>query len=306
MKLAKKRGIDETPAALSEAAGSLAAVILGKADAVHQWASGSRMPLSTDFIEGEDAWRKVVSLTNPIHRVAEVHTEQSTLESGHKAIENHADFQQHQGTLFTELADLVQELQAIEHLLEPAGCIPSFLSEFRTVKQSAAFADKDVWKQLQSHKAQASLELTPLLDGWRNQARQHLQEALDRLPADLVAHGLDTGLKADLASPLVTLRDGLDTVTLPAQVAALPDRAALVLRQLGQRIADEVRKKAAAEAKKVGKEVETKPARQTRPVRVNDVATVTRVSTEAEWEVLRDKLDERVRQLLKDFDVELG
>jgi hypothetical protein len=306
MKLAKKRGIDETPAALCEAAGSLATAILGKADAVHLWAGGSGMRLPADFTEGEEAWRKVVALTNPIHRVKEVHTEQETLSAGHQAIETHADFQQHSGTLFTEMVGLVGQLQAIEHRLEPGGCIPSFLSEYRTVEQSAAFADKAVWKQLQSLKAQASLELTPLLDGWRNQAHQQLQEALDRLPADMTAQGLDAALQAEMAGPLETLRDGLDAVTLPAQVAALPDRASQAIRQLGQRLADEVRKKAVAEAKKAGKEVETKPARQTRPVRIGDVVTVTRVTSEPEWEALRDKLDKRVRQLLKDYDVELG
>ena len=306
MKLAKQRGIDETPAALSEAVGSLAAVILSKADDVHLWARGSGMPLPNDFTEGEDAWRKVVGLTNPIHRLKEFHTEQATLESGHKAIETHADFQQHNGTLFTDMAGLVGQLQAIEHRLEPTGCIPSFLSQYRTVQQSASFADKAVWKQLQSLKSQANLELTPLLDGWRNQARKHLQEALDRLPTDLVAQQLDAGFQADLAAPLVTVCDGLDAVTLPAQGAALPDRAAQAVRQLGQRITDEVRKKAKAEAAEAGQQEETKPARQSRPVRVSDVATVTRVSTETEWDALRDKLDKRVRQLLKDYDVELS
>ena len=307
MKLAKKRGIDETPAALCEAAGNLATAILDKADAVHLWASGSGMPLPADFTEGEDAWRKVVSLTNPIHRVKEVHTEQRALESGHKAVEAHADFQQQNSTLFTELVGLVRQLQAIEHHLEPTGCIPLFLGEYRTVEQSATFADKPVWKRLQSLKAQASLELTPLLDGWRNQAREHIQAALDRLPTDLVAQGLDAALQDEMAAPLVTLRDGLDAVTLPTQVAALPDRAAQAVRQLGQRIADAVREKAEAEAKKDGKKREPQPPRQTRPVRVGDVATVTRVSTEAEWDALRDKLDKRVRQLLKEgYDVDVS
>ena len=167
MKLAKKRGIDETPAALCEAAGGLATAILAKAGAVHLWANGSGMPLPVAFTDGEDAWQKVLSLTNPIHRVKEVHAEQETLTTGHQAIEAHADFHQQNGTLFTEQSTLVGHLQAIEHRLEPAGCIASFLSEYRTVEQSAAFADKTVWKQLQSLKAQASLELTPLLDGWR-------------------------------------------------------------------------------------------------------------------------------------------
>ena len=110
-----------------------------------------------------------------------------------------------------------------------------------------------------------------------------------------------------MAAPLVTLQDGLDAVTLPSQVAALPDRAAQAVRQLGQRLAAEVRKKAEAEAKKSGKDVEPKPARQIRPVRISDVVTVTRVSTEAEWDILRDKLDKRVRQLLKEgYDVDVA
>jgi hypothetical protein len=306
MKLAKKKGIDETPAALCEAAGNLATAVLGKADAVHDWVDGSRMPLPATFTEGEDAWRQVQNLTNPIHRVKEVHAAQATLAAGAECIESVSAFKEHNGTLFTELRDLVGQLQAIEHRLEPGSCIPSFLSEYRTAEQSAAFADKAVWKQLQSLKAQASLELTPLLDGWRSQTLQQLQEALDRLPTELAAQGLDPVLLAEMAAPLVTVRDGLDAVTLPSQVAALPDRVSQAIRQLGQRMANEVREKAEAEAKRAGKEVETKRVRQTRPVRASDVATVTRVSTEAEWDVLRDKLDKRVRQLLKEFDVELG
>ena len=44
MKLAKKRGIDETPAAISEAAEALATAILAQAGDVTLWASGSAMP----------------------------------------------------------------------------------------------------------------------------------------------------------------------------------------------------------------------------------------------------------------------
>ena len=110
-----------------------------------------------------------------------------------------------------------------------------------------------------------------------------------------------------MAAPLIALRDGLDAIRLPTQVAALPDRAAQTVRQLGLRIADEVKKKAAAEAKRAGRTIETKPVRQTRPVRASDVATVTVVSTALQWETLRDKLDKRVRELLAEgYDVEVG
>ena len=43
-----------------------------------------------------------------------------------------------------------------------------------------------------------------------------------------------------------------------------------------------------------------------RQVRANEVTTVTRVTTAAEWDALQTKLDQRVRQLLDEgFDVEV-
>lgn len=304
IKLAKKRSIDETPAALSHAAEALAADVLAKADAVHLWAGGAGMPLPATFTDGEDAWRQVVELTNPVHRLKEIHTAQDTLESGHQAISDHAAFQEQNCALFTDLATLLSHVEAIEHLVEPESGVLSFLGECRTAHETAAFADKEVWKRLQSLKSQAALELTPLLDGWRGEARQQLQEALDRLPADLSEQQLDPAWEESLARPLVELRDNLDAETLPAQVAAFPARAANQVRNLGNRIAGEVQKKKDAEAKKAGKEV--KPQRQVRRLRPGEVTTITRVTNEVEWDALRDKLDERVRQLLNEYDVELG
>ena len=69
---------------------------------------------------------------------------------------------------------------------------------------AASFADKEVWKQLQSGKAQAALELTALLEGWRNTARTRLQEAIQRLPTDLADRGLDATLEESLAKPLTS------------------------------------------------------------------------------------------------------
>ena len=93
IRLTKSRKIDETPAALSEAAGKLATAILAKADNVNLWANGSRMPLPQTFTEGEDAWRQVLELTSPVHRVREVNSIQETLVAGYNSIETHAAFQ---------------------------------------------------------------------------------------------------------------------------------------------------------------------------------------------------------------------
>ena len=243
MKLAKKRGIDETPAAISAAAETLATAILDKADDIHLWASGSDIPLPASFKEGEDAWRQVVELTNPVHRVNEIHASQDSLLAGSEAIELHAAFQKQHAPQFKELSDLLKRLEAIQHRIDPGCAIVTLLNEYRSAASSASFADKDVWNALQGHKNQALLELTPLLDGWRNDARKTIDAAVDRLPEDLAERELDADLKTQLAQPLINFRDSLDGETLPAAVSGFPDRARQLVRQMGQRIADEVAKK---------------------------------------------------------------
>jgi hypothetical protein len=271
MKLAKKRGIDETPAAISEAAEALATAILAQAGDVTLWASGSAMPLPVSFIDGTDAWHRVLDLTNPVHRVNEIHSSQTTLRSGFEAIGQHAAFQKQSGQLFKELTDLVKRLEAVEHRVDPPCAIASILTDYRAAASAASFADKDVWNSLQTHKNQALLELTPLLDGWRGEARTILDQALERLPNDLSERNLDGALYSSLSEPLVQLRDSLDAATMPAQVAAFPDRARQLVRNLGQRIVEEVAKKQRAEhkpdVKTSGKTPPTLPCRQVRFVR---------------------------------------
>lgn len=213
--------------------------------------------------------------------------------------------------MFKELSDLVHQLEAVEHRINPPCAIASLLAEHRAAAAEASFAEKDVWNTLQSHKNQVLIELTPLLDGWRAEARSTMTQALERLPNDLSERNLDGALESSLAEPLIQFRDNLDASTLPAQVAAFPDRARQLVRQLGQRIAEEAARKQRAEQKESGqgggKTPPPKPPRQVRFVRATEVASVTRVSTEQEWEQLNTKLDEHVRKLLADgYDVELG
>ncbi len=297
IRIAKTRNIDETPASISEVAGNLADNILAKAETVNLWIQGSAMPLATDFTEGVDAWRSVKSLTNPVHRVKEVHGAQDQLKAGFKTIEEHAKFQADNGLLFTEMANLFGQLEGIEHHLNPDNPIRHFLDEYRTAKVSASFTDREVWKRLQSLKSQAVLEVAPLLDAWRVEARKLLEEALNRLADDLASNELDQALKPGLAAPLESLLDQLDTISLPVQVAALPDRARVLIRGLGQRISEEVAKKhdkPKPEPKKI------------RQVRLSDLSTVTRVTSREEWESLREKLEQEVLRLLDEgYEVEL-
>ena len=129
----------------------------------------------------------------------------------------------------------------------------SLLADFRAAASAASFAVKDVWNSLQSRKGQALLELTPLLDGWRQEARTIIEEALGRLPRG--RRPARPGARASPnrgAPPLSQLADSLDAATVPSQVAAFPERARQLVRQLGQRIADEVAKKERAKKRKDG------------------------------------------------------
>lgn len=305
IQLARRRNIDETAAALGEVAGELAAAILHKADSVQLWAAGSRMPLGCDFTEGEEAWRKIRDLSNPAHRVREVRDAYAALEAGFKAIDEHEAFRQQHGAQFSELAELHGRLAAIEHLVQDHPGIRLFLDDYRVAAGTAGFTDKEIWKRLQGRRAQALLELAPLLDGWRSQARELLQQALDRLPEELAQRQLEPALAAPLAAPLAALHAELDGVALPAQVAALPGRAEAAVRQLGARLLQEVAK--VEESAQLAESAKKMPTRKVHRLRLIDAATVSLVRSVPEWEALMHKIDDRVRKLLNEGnDVELS
>jgi hypothetical protein len=289
----------------------LATAILAKAGDVKLWANGSDLPLPAAFIEGVDTWQQVRDLTNPIHRVNELHASHLPLHVGHETIEQYTTFQVQNATSFKELRELVQKLEAVEHRLDVDSAMTSLLGDYRAAVSACSFATKEAWNSLQSRKGQALLELSPLLDRWRQEARSTITAALDRLPSELQERELETSLEKSLSQPLVQLRDGLDASTLPSQVAAFPERARGLVRNLGQRIAEEVARKQKEQQKKDGKgdgkTTPAPPSRQVRMVRATEVATITRISSETEWDQLKAKLDQRVRQLLADgFDVELS
>lgn len=305
IRLAKRRNIDETPAALSDVAGELAAAILAKAGDVELWAAGSGMPLPAEFSDGVEAWRQVTALASPIHRVREVHTHRETLEAGHQAIEAHAAFQAQQGIPFIQLRQLRDRLEAIEHRTDLGGAIRLLLSGYRAAEKAVNFADREVWRQLQSHRAQAELELTPLLDSWRAEARRRLDEALERLPSDLAQLGLAAGLAASLAQPLTDLRAEIEGFAVPAQVAALPERVDDAIRRMGTRITQALPDKTPP-PEPVVQVGEVTAKRKRCQVRTAGVAAVTLVHNVGEWDALKGKLDEHVRNLLdQGYDVEL-
>lgn len=304
MKLTGKRKIDETPAALHELMEAFGREKLARVDKIIDWAEPAGFPCPVAFEDGKDAIESVLAMANPVHRVKEIHARAEDLKRGVETIDQVANFREKWGAAFTDLKTFANQLRAIEHRLTDGGAAERFLADYMTARSGARFAEPDVWKQLQTAKANADLELQSLLSAWRDEARQVVNNALGRLPADLDQHDLDQSLTKELAVPLETFATSLDTETDPARVAALPDRA----RRLVDTLADAIRREAEKHAPKQGNPEPPqppKPRRDTRHVRFSDIATVRHIQTEAEWQALLDKLDARVRTLLKDFEVEL-
>jgi hypothetical protein len=130
-----------------------------------------------------------------------------------------------------------------------------------------------------------------------------VKDALERLVEDLKQWSLEEELVKEMSAPLDAFVAVLDSETEPVRVAALLPRARRLVDALGTALRNEVEKRAPKTPVTPGEP--QKPVRETRRVRFADVATVRRVRTDDEWKELQKKLDERVRALLHDFDVEV-
>lgn len=301
MKLTGKRKIDETPAALHEAMETFAHEVLARAEKVVDWAEPAGFPRPTAFDEGKEALESVLALANPMHRVKEIHARAEDLKRGVEAIEQLAVFREKWSAAFTDLKSLAVQLRAIEHLLPADGRSRAFLGEYETAQNWTRFAEPEIWKGIQGAKAAAELELQSLLEAWREEARQIAQGALDRLPGELRERQLEEALAKELAAPLEGFVAAVDRETEPPQVAALPARAQRLVSQLGEALRRAVEKR--TPPREAGEP--PRPVREVRAVRFSDVATVRRLRNVADWEAVQRKLDERVRSLLRDFEVEL-
>ena len=301
MKLTGKRKIDETPAALSAELETFGSDLLDKADKTALWAAPAGMPQPAPFRDGRESFAKILALTNPVHRVTEIHAGKDVLEGYAGAIRALAAFVEKWGKAFTEMRDFVATLEAVEHHLPADGNTAAFLKNWRTVACGASVADGSVWKSLQNGKAGAGLELEAALAAWRDEAREIAQVALDHLPADLAAHDLAVEEHREtLAAPLVGFLTLLDLESVPVKVKNLPDRARVLVRNL-----DEVIRRL---AEKQTPPIEPPPdqPRPVRRLRVSDFVTSSRIHDATQWAAIRDTLDQAVRQAFQDnHDVEI-
>lgn len=306
-KLTKRRDIDETPAALSEAAGQLANEIAARVEKLTLWASGAGFPLPASFTEGVDVWVKIPTIGNPVHRVNEVHLDQTSLEAGKTAIDLHVAFRTSDGTIFVEMTGRYQQLQAVEEHFEAAAPVKAFLAGYEATLVKAGFADKETWKLLRSQDENAQIELGAAMERWRDEARTNVQGALDALPDRLTSLGLAPDSADDLKEPLESFLAGLDEVVVPVKASNLPKRAARLIRTLDEALARKVvppkppEPPRPPEPPKEGGEGPRPPTprvREIRRVRFVDLVPRTVIHDEGAWLRMRAEIDRIVREIL--------
>jgi hypothetical protein len=300
IKLTGNRRIDETPSAISDAVGPFCAALLDQAARAALWAEPAGLPLPATFVEGREVFGKILALTNPTHRVNEIHAHKNTLEAYAHAIRTLNNFVTTWGKTYTEIRSLTASLGAVEHRLPDGGNCKALLKNWQAAVDQHAMAQENTIKDLRNSKALAEQELQKLQATWRDEARKTVEDALDRLPEELAAAGL-SDVQETLAVPLNTFLAGLENEGDVARVASLPERAARLVNELACVIEAE-------KDKRQPKPPEgEKPKKPLKRVRVADVASTVRIENEAQWNLVRDKLDQTVRrELAAGNDVELG
>jgi hypothetical protein len=302
MKLSGRRKIDETPADLHQAMEDLGREKLAAGRNVREWADAASFPLPEPFVDGLEAIEKVLSLTNPIHRIKEVLALSGELERGVEAIGALSAFHDRNRVSFTEMRALADQLRAIEHLFPEGGRAEAFLQNWETAKRERRFAESEVWKSLQTAKASARVEMETLISAWRDEAGAVARRRLDALPADLLRLGLPDGLTATLGAPLRGFLERLGQENAPARAAALLERARKLGRQLDDALDAEARKRQGGPPPEPAS---PSPVRPSARIRLLDAAGTRHVRSEAEWRDVMDRLDRAVRGALRTADVEL-
>lgn len=304
IRLTGVRKIDETPAALSSAMEAFSKEVVDSGARTALWSEPADLPLPSDFFDGKEVFENILALSNPMHRVSEIHAQREHLEQYVAVIQAQSTFVEKWGKVFTEMRDFAAQVGAVEYRLPASGACASFIGNWRVARANASAADEQVWRDLQSGRAAALLELEGVLSAWRDDARNLVQAAIERLPQDLTGADLSgEELRESLVAPLRDFVYSIDGQADVAGVAALPDRARHLIAELRTAFQAEQRKHSVISSSDTSG-ISMKPVTH---VRIVDVATTTRIQTEAQWETIRDRLDEAVRkELANGNDVDLG
>lgn len=314
-RLAKRKDLDETPAALAEAAGLLAVDVAARAERITLWASSAEFPLPTSFVEATESWSGLTVLTNPIHRVQEVYLHRERLERGHGLIVSLATFEKSDGRLFQEMARLSRELDSVEHRLPEDSPARTFLTAYDHATQTRTLNQSETWRHLRALESSARLELGMLEEAWRKSARDLAQSAIDEVTAQAVLLALPPDELAAICKPATTFLERLDAVTGTSRIAGLPESArqvadllakALLEAEARQRREPDPQPKPPDDGDPVPPVTEKPKAKKKRNIRARDLTAGALIKDGATWAVVRERLDRAVQSALDDgFDVEI-
>ncbi len=292
--LTGNRKVDETPAALSTAFEAFGRDLLGQADQAAHWAEPARLPLPTPFVDGREALRDLLALANPLHRVQELSALRQDLPTYVQSIRTVSDFISRWGKSFGEMRDFAGDLQAVEYRLPTVGNCQSFLKDWQTAHSQALFCDPETWKDLQNARAVASLELDQTMNQWRAEARQLVQAVLDQIPhLHNVGEQADQSVQPEVIDILHDFLSNLEQETRPSHLVNALDRARQVIGRFNQAVAEERRKRQEKEAG-----AETPQPKKVYTIRLTDVTRSFHIQTEAQWNDMRERLDQSVKDAL--------
>ncbi|MGA7937121.1 MAG: hypothetical protein WCA35_26455, partial [Kovacikia sp.] len=305
MKLAGLRKIDETPAALSEAMESFGSGLLNEANKAAEWSKPARFPLPQDFQTAKDTFETILALSNPVHRVKEIHLQQQNLPAYAEMIRQVAQFVEKWGEAFAGMKEFAATLASIEFRLNSGNPAKTFLDSWNLASAQATFTDEQVWKDLQNTKVSAELDLEQSLSNWREDARRIAQEALDRLPQDLANQNLPANeLQTTLGASLSEFIASLEAATSVAHIAALPEQARYKVRELENEISQERQKR--DRASEDDRKLEDYAKSSLKYIRIADITQRRRIATQEQWQEIRNQLDVAVTQALDEHnEVEL-
>jgi hypothetical protein len=263
--------------------------------------------LSLEFVEGREILAKIVSLSNPIHRIIEIAANKDKLEGHNNAIRSFDAFVEKSKKPYIDMRQFAASLRAFDYRLPTEGECATFLGKWKSAIDAANLATPDVWKNLVNSRAVADHELLKLQSEWKTDARAKVQNALTSLPNALAAAGLPGAeVQETLSTPLQSFLAALESEREPARVAALPDRAARLVNELEAAIAREVTRRTPQPRPPEPGGPEPKPAKPVKRVRVADVVKAVRIQDEGQWNAIRDRLDATVKEELnKGNDVDL-
>jgi flagellar biosynthesis chaperone FliJ len=164
------------------------------------------------------------------------------------------------------------------------------LNNWQTATLAASLAETEVWKDLQNSKATAELELEQCKNTWRSEACDLAQKVLDQLAYDhRVKEAFKETSRAALIEPLQKFITVLEKETRVETLANATSRIEYLQRQIAQAVEEAWKKKQSARKK---------PVKPVEIIRLSEVLRITTIQDSTQWEELRDRLDQTVRQAL--------